>query len=92
MTVGKLRPRLPLGVHRAVFVSLGCIHPKLDSAPWLLRGKTTFGAFSRSPVGAYFEKLYNDRQLGLREQSATVWVLLTFQATTQKQVFYWLVM
>ena len=49
-----LRSRVPLGVRRAVFGPLGRLYPKLDWAPRVLRGKTTFQALARDSVDAYF--------------------------------------
>jgi asparagine synthase (glutamine-hydrolysing) len=41
-------------VRRAVFGPLGRFYPKLDWAPRVVRGKTTFQALARSSVDAYF--------------------------------------
>jgi asparagine synthase (glutamine-hydrolysing) len=50
----QLRSRVPLGVRRAVFGPLGRFYPKLDWAPRVVRGKTTFQALARGSVDAYF--------------------------------------
>jgi asparagine synthase (glutamine-hydrolysing) len=47
------RSRLPAGLRRAVFGPLGRWYPKLDFAPRMLRGKTTFQALARESVDAY---------------------------------------
>ena len=49
-----VRSRLPLAVRRAVFGPLGRFYPKLDWAPRVLRGKTTFEGLARDRVDAYF--------------------------------------
>lgn len=48
-----VRRRLPLSVRRAVFGPLGRLYPKLDWAPRVFRGKTTFEALARDTVAAY---------------------------------------
>jgi asparagine synthase (glutamine-hydrolysing) len=47
------RSRLPASLRRAVFAPLGRWYPKLDFAPRVLRGKTTFQALARESVDAY---------------------------------------
>jgi asparagine synthase (glutamine-hydrolysing) len=47
------RSRIPLGVRQSVFGPLGALYPKLDWAPRVLRGKTTFQALARGTVDAY---------------------------------------
>lgn len=49
----RLRSALPLGVRRPVFGVLGCMYPKADWAPRVLRAKTTFESLARSSVEAY---------------------------------------
>jgi asparagine synthase (glutamine-hydrolysing) len=44
-------------VRRPVFGLLGRVYPKLDWAPRVLRGKTTFQALGRDSVEAYFHSL-----------------------------------
>jgi asparagine synthase (glutamine-hydrolysing) len=44
---------LPAGLRRSVFGPLGRFYPKLDWAPRMLRGKTTFQALARNTVEAY---------------------------------------
>lgn len=48
-----VRRRLPQSVRKAVFGPLGRLYPKLDWAPRVLRGKTTFQALARDTVAAY---------------------------------------
>lgn len=50
----RLRSRLPLALRKSVFGPLGRIYPKLDWAPRMVRGKTTFQALARGTVDAYF--------------------------------------
>ena len=49
-----VRSRVPLGLRKAIFGPLGSLYPKLDWAPRVLRGKTTFQALARDAVAAYF--------------------------------------
>ena len=48
-----VRRRVPLSVRRAIFGPLGRLYPKLDWAPRVFRGKTTFQAIARDTVAAY---------------------------------------
>ena len=50
----QVRSRVPLGLRKAIFGPLGSLYPKLDWAPRVLRGKTTFQALARDTVAAYF--------------------------------------
>jgi asparagine synthase (glutamine-hydrolysing) len=50
----RLRSALPLGLRRRLFGPLGRLYPKLDWAPRVLRGKSTFEALARDPVEGYF--------------------------------------
>ncbi|HTJ16901.1 MAG TPA: XrtA/PEP-CTERM system amidotransferase [Steroidobacteraceae bacterium] len=50
----QVRSRVPLGLRKAIFGPLGSLYPKLDWAPRVLRGKTTFQALARDAVAAYF--------------------------------------
>ena len=50
----QVRIRVPLGLRKAIFGPLGSLYPKLDWAPRVLRGKTTFQALARDAVAAYF--------------------------------------
>jgi asparagine synthase (glutamine-hydrolysing) len=50
----QVRSRVPLGLRKAMFGPLGSLYPKLDWAPRVLRGKTTFQALARDAVAAYF--------------------------------------
>ncbi|MBX3610157.1 MAG: amidotransferase 1, exosortase A system-associated [Hydrogenophaga sp.] len=52
-----LRSRLPLGLRRPVFGSLGQIYPKADWAPRPLRAKTTFQALAMDTVEAYHHSM-----------------------------------
>src|SRR5262249_49809075 len=49
----RVRGVLPLGMRRAIFGPLGRYYPKLDLAPRVLRGKTTFQALARDSANAY---------------------------------------
>jgi asparagine synthase (glutamine-hydrolysing) len=49
----QVRSRMPLGARKAIFGPLGRWFPKLDWAPRVFRGKTTFQALARSSVDAY---------------------------------------
>jgi asparagine synthase (glutamine-hydrolysing) len=49
----RVRNMLPAGLRRAVFGPLGALYPKLDWAPRVFRGKTTFQALARGTVDAY---------------------------------------
>jgi asparagine synthase (glutamine-hydrolysing) len=49
----RLRSRLPAGLRHHVFGALGRWYPKLDWAPRVLRGKTTFQALARDSADAY---------------------------------------
>jgi asparagine synthase (glutamine-hydrolysing) len=53
MNEEKLRARLPLGLRRALFGTLGRLYPKADWAPRVFRAKTTFEALARDSVAAY---------------------------------------
>ena len=53
----RMRSLLPLSVRRPVFGALGRVYPKLDWAPRVLRGKTTFEGMARTPVEAYFHSV-----------------------------------
>jgi asparagine synthase (glutamine-hydrolysing) len=50
----RLRGLLPLGVRRPLFGALGEWYPKLDWAPKVLRGKSTFQALARTAIDGYF--------------------------------------
>ncbi|MGH8177835.1 MAG: XrtA/PEP-CTERM system amidotransferase [Steroidobacter sp.] len=49
----QIRRRMPLGARKVVFGPLGRWYPKLDWAPRIFRGKTTFQGLARSSVDAY---------------------------------------
>jgi asparagine synthase (glutamine-hydrolysing) len=53
----RLRSRVPLGLRKAVFGSLGRLYPKADWAPRFVRGKTTLQSLARSSVEAYAESI-----------------------------------
>lgn len=53
----KLRERLPLGMRRALFGSLGRLYPKADWAPRVFRAKSTFESLARDSVEAYFHSV-----------------------------------
>jgi asparagine synthase (glutamine-hydrolysing) len=48
-----VRARIPSVVRRPLFGALGRVYPKLDWAPRVFRGKTTFQALARDPAEAY---------------------------------------
>lgn len=48
-----VRSRIPAPLRRAVFGPLGRWYPKLDWAPRVFRGKTTFQALARESIDAY---------------------------------------
>jgi len=52
-----IRSRLPSGLRRPLFGTLGCLYPKADWAPKLLRAKTTFQALARDSVAAYLHSV-----------------------------------
>jgi asparagine synthase (glutamine-hydrolysing) len=54
MAEERVRERLPLGVRRPVFGTLGKLYPKADWAPRMFRAKTTFEALARDTVEGYF--------------------------------------
>ncbi len=54
MNEEKIRSFIPLPVRRLVFGWLGEKYPKLDWAPRVFRGKTTFQSLGRDSVAAYF--------------------------------------
>lgn len=49
----RLRSLLPLSLRKAIFGPLGALYPKLDWAPRVFRGKTTFQALARDTADAY---------------------------------------
>jgi asparagine synthase (glutamine-hydrolysing) len=53
MNEEKLRSRLPLGLRRPLFQTLGKLYPKADWAPRVFRAKTTFQSLARNSVEAY---------------------------------------
>jgi asparagine synthase (glutamine-hydrolysing) len=53
MNEERLRSRLPLGLRRPLFGTLGRLYPKADWAPRVLRAKTTFESLARDSVDAY---------------------------------------
>src|SRR5690242_914121 len=50
----RVRARLPSGLRRPLFGTLGNLYPKADWAPRPLRAKTTFEALARDNVEAYY--------------------------------------
>jgi asparagine synthase (glutamine-hydrolysing) len=50
----QLRSRIPAGLRRTVFGSLGRAYPKLGWAPRVFRAKSTFQSLARSPIDGYF--------------------------------------
>lgn len=53
----KVRSLLPLGLRRPLFGTLGCLYPKADWAPRVLRAKSTFESLARDSVEAYFHSV-----------------------------------
>jgi len=53
----KMRSIMPLGLRRPLFGFLGAAYPKLDWAPKIFRGKTTFQALARDAVEGYFHSV-----------------------------------
>ena len=49
----RIRAPIPLAIRRPVFGALGRLYPKLDWAPRVFRGKTTFQALARCASEAY---------------------------------------
>jgi asparagine synthase (glutamine-hydrolysing) len=54
MAEDKVRSRLPSGLRKPLFGTLGKYYPKADWAPRVFRAKTTFEALSRDLVEGYF--------------------------------------
>jgi len=54
MAEQRVRGRIPDGLRRPVFGTLGRLYPKADWAPRVFRAKTTFEALSRDLVEGYF--------------------------------------
>jgi len=50
----RLRSYVPAAARRAIFGPLGQVYPKMDWAPRVFRGKTTFQSLARSPLEGYF--------------------------------------
>jgi asparagine synthase (glutamine-hydrolysing) len=63
MAEDSVRSRLPAGLRRSVFGTLGAIYPKADWAPRMFRAKTTFEALARDLTDGYFHgvSIMNDR-------------------------------
>lgn len=53
----RLRSALPMGLRQPLFGALGHLYPKLDWAPRMFRGKTTFQALARNSVQAYLHSV-----------------------------------
>lgn len=53
----RLRSLLPLDLRRVLFGFLGCIYPKADWAPKVLRAKSTFEALARDSIEGYFHSV-----------------------------------
>jgi len=52
-----IRSRVPHGVRKPLFGTLGYIYPKADWAPKLLRAKTTFQALAKDSLEAYLHSV-----------------------------------
>jgi len=72
MAENSVRSRLPSGLRKPLFGTLGKYYPKADWAPRMFRAKTTFEALSRDLVEGYFhgvsimpdrmrERLFSDK-------------------------------
>jgi asparagine synthase (glutamine-hydrolysing) len=57
MNEERLRGRLPLGLRRSLFGTLGRVYPKADWAPRVFRAKTTFESLARNSVEAYLHSV-----------------------------------
>ncbi len=57
MNEEKLRSRLPLGLRKPLFGTLGRLYPKADWAPRVFRAKSTFQSLARNSVEAYFHSV-----------------------------------
>jgi len=53
----KMRSLMPLALRRSLFGFLGSAYPKLDWAPKVFRGKTTFQSLARDSVEGYFHSI-----------------------------------
>ncbi len=53
MNEERMRSFMPLSLRQAIFGPLGSLYPKLDWAPRVFRGKTTFQALARESSAAY---------------------------------------
>ena len=53
----RVRSRLPLGVRRALFGTLGWLYPKIDWAPKFLRAKSTLESIARDSLEGYFHSV-----------------------------------
>jgi len=54
MAEQRVRDKLPSGLRKPLFGTLGKLYPKADWAPRMLRAKTTFEALARDTVEGYF--------------------------------------
>jgi asparagine synthase (glutamine-hydrolysing) len=54
MAEQSVRDKLPLGLRKPLFGTLGRLYPKADWAPRMFRAKTTFEALARDTVEGYF--------------------------------------
>ncbi|MCF6353711.1 MAG: amidotransferase 1, exosortase A system-associated [Candidatus Polarisedimenticolaceae bacterium] len=53
----KMRSLMPLALRRSLFGFLGAAYPKLDWAPKIFRGKSTFQSLARDSVEGYFHSI-----------------------------------
>jgi len=53
----KMRSLMPLALRRSLFGFLGAAYPKLDWAPKVFRGKSTFESLARDSVEGYFHSI-----------------------------------
>jgi asparagine synthase (glutamine-hydrolysing) len=54
MAEQRVRDKIPAGLRKPVFGTLGKLYPKADWAPRMFRAKTTFEALARDTVEGYF--------------------------------------
>lgn len=83
----RLRERLPLRLRQHVFGALGRWYPKLDWAPRVVRGKTTFQALARDTVDAYLHAV-SIADTDTRQRLYSPSFKLQLQGYDARQVFH----
>ena len=86
MNEEKVRGLLPYGLRRPLFGTLGKFYPKLDWAPRIFRGKSTFQSLGRDTLSAYMHTVsvvHDD----LRERLYSNKLKAELQGYTADQVF-----